>query len=102
MINSALAVLAGAAITAVYFFLYYMIIGLTRNMAPHVGQAVILFSYFGRLLAVGVLLVLAIRVGRMDPLLTGGSFLVIYTMALAYTIFRLAPPRRPETPDGKE
>ena len=85
MIRSLLTVVTGAGICAVYFYLYNKAVSMTRQLAPGVGQGVLLFGYLGRLAVVGVLLVLSTRVAGLDPFLTALSFLVTYTVALLYT-----------------
>lgn len=80
-----MSVAAGGGITAVYFYLYNKTAQMTGHMAPGAGYAFLLFSYLMRLTAVGLSLFLVTYFGRLDTLLTGLSFLIIYTAALLYT-----------------
>lgn len=85
LLKGFLAVLTGAGITLVYFYLYNKTIKISRRLGPGAGQAVVFFSYFGRLAVVGALLAASAFLAKLDGFLTAISFLVIYTIGLLFT-----------------
>ncbi len=78
------AALAGAGITLVYFYLFNFVNQFSRRLDPGLAQVLIMFSYFARLGAVGVLLFVGYEIG-LDMLVMGVSFMVFFSVAFIYT-----------------
>ena len=83
--QSIIAIAAGLAVTAVYFYLFNLTFSVSRRVPLGVAQVLLIFGYIGRLAVVFGLLAAAAFLGGLDQLILAVSFMVSYTTVFIYT-----------------
>ena len=80
-----MAIAAGLAVTAVYFYLFNLASSVSRRLPLGIAQALLLFGYIGRVVFVFGLLFAVAFLGGLDQRILAASFVVSYTAVFIYT-----------------